>query len=121
MEIKLPQLSYFHQIQDNRPVRNKHSGSLGTDPEHGAFCTTTFNYKVYADDAKAEENTDNPETTAESTEEEKIILIAECYIQLPWSQGLECKCHNRKAFSFSVQGLADIALWLNEQYAALMP
>ncbi len=104
MEIKLPQLSWFRQIQDNRPVRNFLSGSLGTDPEHGCLRKKTFNYKV------------NAEEITQEGEEEKIILVAQCYVQLPWSQNLECINHQQKEFEFSAEGIAQAGQWLEEQY-----
>lgn len=104
MIINLPQLSWFRQIQDNRPVRNIFTGSLGTNSEHGSLRCTTFNYKVYAED------------TAKEGEEENIVLIAQCHIQLPWAQNLECKNHQQKEFEFSPQGITQAATWLEEQF-----
>lgn len=104
MEIKLPQLSWFRQIQDNRPVRNFFSGSLGTDPEQGSLRHKTFNYEVYAEELKKEE------------EEEVIILVAKCHVMLPWSQGLERTGHQQKEFKFSAEGIEQAAAWIEEQY-----
>ena len=106
MEIKLPQLSWFHQIQDNRPVRNIFTGSLGTDPAHGSLHLTTFNYKVYATDEKCE-----------GEEEDTIILVAECFTQLPFSQKLARVDQKSKNFEYSTQGIAQIVEWLEEQSA----
>lgn len=104
MEIKLPQMSWFHQIQDNRPVRNIFTGSLGTDHEHGSIRCTTFNYKVYATDKKKED-----------TEEEIIIIVAECHTQLPYSQKSECIDFKKESFEYSAQGIQQAADWLISQ------
>ncbi|MBQ2943646.1 MAG: hypothetical protein IJD93_02965 [Ruminococcus sp.] len=104
MEIKLPQLSWFHQIQDNRPVRNIFTGSLGTDPAHGSLHLKTFNYKVYATDEKRE-----------GEDEDTIILVAECFTQLPFSQKLARVDQRSQSFEYSQQGIAQIISWLEEQ------
>lgn len=109
MDIKLPQLSWFRQIQDNRPVRNFLTGSLGTDPAKGALHKTIFNYQVNAE-----------EETTESGEE-KITLLAQCHIQLPYTQRFERRDHRKKVFEFSAQGIADATEWLKAQYKDLMP
>ncbi|MBE6735037.1 MAG: hypothetical protein E7563_06835 [Ruminococcaceae bacterium] len=104
MEIKLPQMSWFHQIADNRPARNIFTGSLGTDPEHGSIRYTTFNYKVYAMDEQVE-----------GAEEEIIIIKAECHTQLPFSQGCKCVDYKEAKFDFSSEGINQAAQWLLEQ------
>ena len=109
MEIKLPQMSWFHQIADNRPARNIFTGSLGTDPEHGSIRYTTFNYKVYAMDEKVE-----------GSEDEVIIIKAECHTQLPFSKGCECVDFKEAKFEFSNEGLSQVIQWLLEQAAQVL-
>lgn len=99
MSIKLPSLSWFWQIQDNRPVKNILTGSLGTDPAKGCLHLTTFNYKVYADD----------------TDEDNKILVAEHHAQLPWSQGLKRSETTSRKFDYSIEGIKEIELWLESE------
>ncbi len=108
MNFKLPQLSWFRQIQDNRPVKNFLTGSLGTDPEHGCLRKRTFNYKVNAIEIPQE------------GQEDKIMLSASCYIRLPWAQNLECVNHQFMEFEFSAEGISQAEQWLEEQYKKLM-
>lgn len=104
MNFNLPRLSWFWQIQDNRPVMNILTGSLGTDPEHGCLRKKTFNYKVNAIEIPQE------------GQEDKIMLSASCYVQLPWAQNMECINHRQKDFEYSQEGIAQIEQWLEEQY-----
>ncbi len=104
MSIQLPSLSWFWQIQDNRPVKNILTGSLGTDPAKGCLHLTTFNYKVYADD----------------TDEDNKKLVAEYHAQLPWSQKLRRTEVTSRVFDYSLDGLKEIQSWLETESESVL-
>ena len=101
MSIELPNYNWFVNGQGSSYALNRYSGSCGTSPTTGALSVTTFNYRVSA------EKNDNAENG--------FLLIAECFLILPWSKGGGKAHFTRAEFEASPNGLETAAAWLSEQ------
>lgn len=95
MKVILPIESWF--VQKNKITGNIYSGSAGTDPARGCLCKRTFNYKVHV----------------EEIAESELIVVVECYVQLPWSEEMKKTNFDSKTFKFLSNGISNAQEWLN--------
>jgi hypothetical protein len=102
-EIVMPHLDCLVTKHDGKYVSNAHSGSMGTQADHGVVCARTFNYRFYAD--------------LSGGEWEKFIIVAEAFVRLPWSEGGTQTAPEQMRFPCTPEGLAEAEVWLNQKAA----
>lgn len=96
MSISLPEDFWF--VQNGEITGNVFSGSVGTDPMKGCISETTFNYKVSVEE-----------------KDTKFIVIASCYIQLPFNKGSEKINIEQQTFDLKKNGLSCAQKWLESK------